>query len=247
MVPFIPKQKANVAIVDGRANEVIVNSLKELNIKVIKTIKCDELQESITYHPDIVMHPINHNTLIIAPNVYDYYEQELSNLGINLIKGETILGSKYPRDIAYNVGRLNNIAIHNFKYTDKKLKYYLKMQNLEFININQGYSKCSLLIVDDVSGITSDVYMYKRLSEIGYNILLIQPGYIKLYNEIYGFIGGTSGNYDNNTILFTGDFNNHPNSKEIETFLQTRNIKSIFLSSSDIIDLGTIITLEGNC
>lgn len=247
MVPFIPKTKANIAIVDGRADDIIVNNLKDLNLKVIRTIKCNELQESVSYHPDIVMHPINYNTLIIAPNVYGYYEKELSGLGINLIKGETILGSKYPQDIAYNVGRLKDIVIHNFKYTDGILKHYFKKQDLECININQGYSKCSLFIVDDISGITADVNIHKKLSEIGYNTLLIEPGYIKLYNERYGFIGGTSGNYDNNTILLTGIVDNHPNSKEIIDFFKKRNKKIIYLSDNDIIDLGTIITLAGNC
>lgn len=247
MVPFIPLNKANIAIVNGRADNEIVNNLKNFNIKVIRTIKCKELQESVSYHPDIVMHPINHNTLIIAPNVFDYYENELYGLGINLIKGEAILGCKYPKDIAYNVGRLKDIAIHNFKHTDERLKYFLKKQNLEFINVNQGYSKCSIMIVDDISGVTADINIYKRLSELGYNMLLIQPGYIKLYNEIYGFIGGTSGNYDENTILLTGKIDNHPNYKEIIKFLQKRNKKLVYLSDKDIIDMGTIITLAKNC
>lgn len=247
MIPFIPENNASIAIIDGRSNDKIVNNLKKLNIKVVRTVKCSALQESISYHPDIVMHPINHDTVIVAPNVYDYYENELSKFGINVIKGETILGSKYPSDIAYNVGRLKNIAIHNFKYTDEKLKYYFKKERIEFLNINQGYSKCSLLIVDDISGITADVYMHKKLIELGYNSLLIKPGYINLYNEKYGFIGGTSGNYNNDTILLTGKIENHPNSNEIEKFIEERKKRIIYLSNEDFIDLGTIITLNGIC
>lgn len=244
--PFIPINKANIAIIDGRASEDIVNNLEKLNIKVIRTIKCKDLQESVSYHPDIIMHPINHNTIIVTPIVFDYYDEQLSSLGINVVKGETILRSKYPYDIAYNVGRLNNIAIHNFKYTDEKLKFYLKKENLEFININQGYSKCSLAIVDDISGITADLIMFKRLSVMGLNMLLIRPGFIELENEDYGFIGGATGNYSNRDIFFTGKLNNHPDFEKIENFIKDRNMKIIYLSKNEVIDLGTIITLN-NC
>ncbi len=247
MVPFIPIGNANIAIIDGRASDIIVNNLKKLNIKVIRTVKCDDLQESISYHPDIIMHPINHNTIIVAPNLYDYYKNELTKFGINVIKGETILGSKYPSDIAYNVGRLKNIAIHNFKYTDEKLKYYLEKEGIKFLNINQGYSKCSLLILDYISGITADVYMEKKLTELGYNILLIRPGHIKLFNEKYGFIGGTSGNLNKDTILLTGKIDNHPSFYEMEKFIREKNKKIQYLSNDDLIDLGTIITLNGIC
>ena len=242
--PFIPQAKAKAVIIDGRAEKTITDSLEKLNIKVLKTIKCKDVDESISYHPDIVMHPINHNTVIIAPNVYDFYEEELNSLGIKAIKGETNLEKKYPRDIAYNVARLKGAAIHNFKHTDEKLKFYLKKENLEFININQGYSKCSLSIVDETSGITADKYMCKSLTEIGYDILLINPGHIYLEKQNYGFIGGATGNLSHNTILFTGSLKDHPDCGEIISFINKKNLNMIFLSSSKIVDVGTIMTLS---
>ncbi len=124
--PFIPNTRANIVIIDGRIDEEIETNLKSLNLNIIPTIQCKEVPEPISYHPDIVMHPINHNTLIIAPNVFHYYEDLLWDMGINLIKGETLLSNSYPKDIAYNVGRIGKYAIHNFKYTDEKLKFYLK-------------------------------------------------------------------------------------------------------------------------
>lgn len=241
--PFIPISNANIAIIDGRVDNKTVNNLEKLNIKVIRTLKCNDVQESVSYHPDIVIHPINHNTLIIAPNVYDYYEEKLWRMGINIIKGETVLKCKYPGDIAYNVGRLKDIAIHNFKYTDEKLRFYLEKNNVSFVNVNQGYSKCSLLVVDDISGITADLAIYNKLSELGYNMLLIQPGYINLKNEKYGFIGGSSGNYSIDTIMLSGNLDNHPDNLKIKSFINDRNKKIIYLSNETITDIGTIITL----
>lgn len=244
--PFIPKNNANVAILDARASNIIVNNLEKLNIKVVRTIKCKELDESVQFHPDMVMHPIASNTVIVAPNVFDYYDEHLSKLGIIVLKGEKVISSKYPFDIAYNVGRLDNVAVHNFKHTDEKLMYYLKKENVELINVKQGYSKCSLAIVDESSGITSDVIIFNKLTKMGYDMLLIEPGSIKLENQKYGFIGGASGNYSKDELFFSGKLISHPNSFEIKKFIEEKNKKIIYLSDDEIVDLGTIITLN-NC
>lgn len=241
--PFIPRLTANLVIIDGRIDEEIENNLKKLGLKIIKTIRCEEVDESISFHPDIVIHPINYNTLIIAPNVFDYYADELDGLGIKLIKGEKFLDRKYPEDIAYNVARLSGVAIHNFKYTDEKLKYYLEKENLDFVNINQGYSKCSLAIIGEDIGITSDVSMHIKLTSIGFNILLVQPGHILLEGQKYGFIGGTNGTLDSDKLMFSGTLDEHPNKDRILKFIEKNNKKIIYLSRKEIVDIGTIISL----
>ncbi len=245
MNPFIPLSKANVVIVDGRIDEEIENNLNKFGFKIIKTIKCEGVGESVAYHPDIVMHPINHHSLVVAPNVFDYYEDKLSGMGIKLLKGETVLDCKYPDDIAYNVGRLSGIAIHNFKYTDEILKFYLKKEGLDFINVNQGYTKCSLSVVGEDSGITADHQIYKKLTSFGYKILLIEPGHIELEGQKYGFIGGTNGSNCNGESMISGSLNEHPNREEIFRFFDENKIKLHFLSQKKILDIGTIITL--NC
>lgn len=245
MNPFIPIKRANLAIVDGRISREIENNLKRLELHIIKTIKCDDVEESISYHPDIVIHPINHDTLVVAPNVYHYYKDALKGFNIKLIKGEKKLKSKYPDDIAYNVGRLSNIAIHNLEYTDPILKYYLNKENIELVNIKQGYSKCSLSVIGENIAITSDYPMFKKLNSLGYKILLIEPGHIELKGQKYGFIGGTSGCICKNKVVFSGNLEDHPDREKILQFMKENNIYPIFLSKEKIVDIGTIITL--NC
>ncbi len=235
--------RSNLVIVDGQIDDEIYNNLKKLNLEIIKTIRCKEVDQSIAYHPDIAIHPINHNTLMIAPNVFDYYEDKLDGLDIKLIKGEKKLESLYPNNIAYNVGRLSGLAIHNFKHTDEKLKYYLEKENLDFLNINQGYTKCSLAVLDEETAITADIPMYEKLTKLGYDILLIDPGHIKLEGQNYGFIGGTSGNLSKDEFMLSGSINEHPNKKEILNFISKNNKKIIILSEKKIRDIGTIINL----
>ena len=55
MNPFIPINLANIAIVDARVSIEIEYNLKRLGMHIVKTIKCKDVEESISYHPDIVI------------------------------------------------------------------------------------------------------------------------------------------------------------------------------------------------
>ncbi|RKD32522.1 hypothetical protein BET03_10610 [Thermohalobacter berrensis] len=244
--PFIPNAKADALIIAGNADEEIINNLKKFNIEIIPTVKCSDVYDEIAFHPDVVIHPINRHTLVVAPNVYEYYEEIFKNKPIKLIKGEKKLNRNYPDDIAYNVARTARYAIHNLEYMDEKLKYYLQKEGVQFINANQGYSKCSTAIIDDNAIITSDPSIYRTCLELDIDILYIESGFIKLPGFDYGFIGGATGAISNNEILFTGKYDNHPNSKDINIFLNKYGKKAIIISNKKIIDIGSIIPLEYN-
>ena len=241
--PFIPKKRANTIIIDGRVDLDSRGKLQKLGLNIIPTIKCKEVSKPISYHPDIVMHPINYNTLIIAPNVFDYYEELFYGMDIKIIKGDTQLAKNYPMDIAYNVGRIGNFAIHNLKYMDEKLKFYLKKEGLEFINVKQGYTKCSMAIIDENAVITADYPIYEKLKKIGFDTLLIEPGFIQLEGYTYGFIGGTCGNLSKEEMVFSGKFIDHPDKAKILSFLKKYNKKILWLSNTKVQDIGTIISL----
>lgn len=244
--PFIPLNKADTVIVAGNVSEQIYKSLLNMNLKVVKTIAHKEVHSSIMYHPDLVIHPINRKLLIIEPTVFNYYKDKLQDTDIELIKGEKKLKLKYPLDIGYNVGRVSNLAIHNFKYTDEKLIYYLKKENLELINVNQGYTKCSIAIVGKKEIITSDTFIDERLRSEGIKSLLIKPGNIILKNQEYGFIGGCTGNISNDEVILSGSLNSHPDKEKIKKFLFDLNKKVVYLSKEAIEDIGTIIALNSN-
>jgi len=240
--PFIPKGKASIAIIDGRVCNEIIENLKRYGLEIIKTCKCEELYDAISYHPDIVIHPINYDTVVVAPNVYDYYKDILTFFGIKVIKGERKLSRNYPENIAYNVARISRYAVHNTKFTDEKLKYYLIKEGIDFINVNQGYTKCSLAIIGENVGITSDPSIYKMLKNHNMDVLLIKEGSIQLPGLNYGFIGGATGMMSKYELLITGTLEEHPSLNEIRIFLKKHKIKPIYLSNNKIIDIGSIIT-----
>ena len=52
----------------------------------------------------------------------------------------------------------------------------------------------------------------------GINVLLVEPGFVKLRGADTGFIGGASGRVDDE-IVFNGDLSAHPNLKKITAFI----------------------------
>lgn len=243
--PFIPLGKADTVVVAGNIDNESYEKLKNMNLRVIKTIGHEKVDNAIRFHPDLVMHPIDHNSLVIEPSVFDYYKECFSKTKIKIIRGERKLSQKYPLDISYNVGRIENLVIHKLKYTDEVLKYHLKKRNLEFVNIKQGYTKCSMAIVGKREVITSDRIIDKTLQSFGINSLLISPGFIDLEGHDYGFIGGCTGNLSDEEVLISGNLKKHPDLLKIEEFLNRFNKKTSYLSKKKINDIGSIIAL--NC
>ena len=122
--------------------------------------------------------------------------------------------------------------------------YYLKKEGLEFINVKQGYTKCSIAVIDHKAVITSDYPIYRKLITLGIDVLLIESGYIRLDGYPYGFIGGTCGNLSGETIAFSGKFLNHPDRLKISNFLEKYSKKVLWLTDEIVTDIGTIINLN---
>lgn len=243
--PFVPLKRANIVIVAGNITEDMIHSLKKMNLRVIRTIRHKKVHSSISYHPDIVIHPIGEKLLIVEPTVFDYYKEKFKNTDIELVKGEKELKLKYPLNIAYNVGRIGNYALHDFRYTDEKLKFHLQKENIELINIKQGYTKCSMAVIGKEGIITSDLVIDREVRKRGFKSLLVKPGYIYLKNQSYGFIGGCTGNISNREVLFSGSLNVHPDKERIENFLKDLNKNISYLTKEQINDIGTIMSFNG--
>lgn len=243
MNPFVPTKMPRYAIIDYRASEEIKSYLKKLNIKLIKTVKCSDLQEPVDGHPDMVMHPIDEKTFIVAPNVFDYYRSVLNNIGIKVIKGGKTLCRNYPEDIAYNVARIGRYAVHNTHHTDQVLKYYLEEANIEFIHVNQGYSKCSLAAVGKNKAVTSDLSIHEKIKSYNIDCMFINPEVVYLKGYNHGFIGGCTGLINEKIFLSTGKIFDKIIIDAFKQFIQSSGYLYEEASSQQIIDLGSIIPI----
>ena len=127
---------------------------------------------------------------------------------------------------------------------DKAIISVLESLKISLINTNQGYSKCSALILDSNNLVTSDISIFKAINEIyGMNIAMINSGDIILEGFEYGFIGGASSLIDNKKVAFMGSLEHYNNGKAIINVLDSLEIDAVFLANSKLQDYGSMVPL----
>lgn len=231
-------------IIDNRMRKMEKEKLKQLGYNLIEIKECPKVYEEISTHVDIYVCKIGEK-LIIEPSQYEYLKGQISD---NIEKGNEKISEKYPLDIKYNVCTIGKNAIHNFQYTDSIIKEELIKQGYELINTTQGYTNCSIAVIDDNSAIVRDKGLYKILEKHNIDVLYLDydPN-IKLlaqneYSIRNGFIGGAISRIGDNVIIF-GDLNKIDKNEKIRKFIQKRNLNIIEFKGLDVIDYGGIVEI----
>ncbi len=211
-----------------------------MGFKIIPIPPINLVAEPISSHPDIQIF-VHNNSAFTHPAIpRDVIKSLEKYCNVNICS--TKLNNKYPLDIPYNIVCIGNIAFHKVEYTPSEIKKYFTDNNINLINTNQGYSKCSTLVVNDKSIITADKSIHNIAIANGIDSLLITPGFINLPGYKHGFIGGASGLFKK-TILLTGKIDHHPDCETIIDFINKRDINISYLSKNPIIDIGSILTI----
>ncbi|MFD3156114.1 DUF6873 family GME fold protein [Haloimpatiens sp. FM7330] len=231
----------NFVIVDSRIDMIEKNSLLKLGYKVLYCPICSNLYDAVCGHPDMLIHIIDNKNIMVHKDMDISFTNKLKLLGYNILYSNYSLQSKYPKDISLNAVNLKHIFMHYIMHTDPILLQY--MNNKKILNVNQGYTKCSTAIVSNSAIITSDSGIYNTLKNENIDMLLLPPGDIILPGLNYGFIGGTCGLLDKNTLAFYGDLNYYTYGKEVLHFLKKHNVKPVFLRKGPLVDRGSILRL----
>lgn len=234
----------SAVILDYRADKEILFNIDKLGIDVIPSFQSLRVSKELAGHPDLQICKISDRIYVCSPESYEYYKKVLAKYKIRLICGDLHLGSNYPDDIAYNVARVGDIAIHNTLCTDSTIKKVLNDSGIDLIHTNQGYSKCNICSVSDCAVITSDVGIYSVLIAVGVDTLLIQKGHIDIFGWDYGFIGGATGKINDSTLVFCGNLSLHPDCEAIIDFCRKYGVDCISLSKKRLMDLGSVISVE---
>lgn len=228
-------------IVDYRTSKKILDKLSSLGFEIIMSDESKSVSPFLSGHPDMQICKCSGDVFVCAPECYEYYKMVLSQFNVKLLCGKTGLECNYPNDIAYNVVRIGNIAIHNFDFTDGVIKDCFVNLNVKMLNVKQGYAKCNVCVVGDNSAITSDVGIYKKLVANDVDTLLIDDGDINIWGWEHGFIGGASGMLDDKTLAFCGNVQLHPCGHQIENFCFKHNVSVVSLADDVLFDYGSII------
>jgi len=153
------------------------------------------------------------------------------------------LADRYPLSVCFNAKYCNNLLIHNLVMTEPQIMTYVLENNIKTIHTKQGYTGCSLLLLNEAAGITSDRGLFQTLSEKAIDILLIQKGFIELKGFSYGFIGGASF-VIGKTVYFNGDLSLHPDAKTMLDFLKKKGYEAVMVPKKPLKDIGSAIILD---
>lgn len=238
-IPHLPNKCSNSVIIDHRVDKNTINALNALGIEVIFSYKSNRLHSAVCGHPDMTIMHLGYDKFLCSPDSYEYYKLQLPCADV--IKGTVELDLKYPYDISYNITILQDFVFMNTASNQIEIyKSYIPMEK-KILNVNQGYTKCNICVVNENAIITSDTGIYKASIENGIDALLIQQGYIELNGMNYGFIGGATGLLSQDTLAVNGDINTHADCDKIIAFCKNYGVNVISLKKGAICDIGSIV------
>ena len=230
-------------IIDNRIRSIEKQKLKEMGYELIELKTIQDVYEEISSHVDIFACKVGEQ-IIIEPTQYE----NISKYNTKLICGAEKLKANYPEDIKYNVCIIGKKAIHSLDYTDSILKQQLINKGYELINTSQGYTNCSIAVIDDNSAIVTDKGLYKILTFHGIDTLYVNKKLdIKLlkgnnYSNKRGFIGGCISKVSNKIIVF-GDLNKMDENGKIRKFIKNKQKEIVEFKGLDVIDYGGLIEI----
>ncbi len=236
--PNLPQGKVTLAAISEEAGESITK-LNSLGIKTVKIKKNDKLPEPISSHADIQILHTGYNNILCHEHLF-LGESEEKFICTDIIEKA---GNTYPDDVRLNCTIIGNKLICNPKTVSKSILDYADSHGMIVINVNQGYSRCSICVVNENTIITDDKSVFTAAGKFFNDTQFISKGSIGLRGYSYGFIGGCCGKIDKNKIAFNGAIESHKDYKVIIDCLERNNTECIELNRNKLYDIGGIIPL----
>ncbi len=220
--------------------EIAEKFTSETGIKSIALPSYDRLDMPVCSHADMLICKIDNK-------IFCYNDYYFNNKGVfsslenkyEIVRVQKPCMKKYPEDIALNVLVIGKRLFCNEKHTASEIKEYAKENGYKIINVSQGYSACSTLVIDDSHAITADKGIYKALLNEKIDTLLISNDKITLNGYNCGFVGGSGGVF-NKTAYFFGDISTLDDFEKIKAFLEGNNCNIFCISLTDVYDFGGI-------
>lgn len=239
--PNLPTAQVKCVVIAGESN-IINESLNKLSIKVLNCETNPSLENSINNHADMLVYHFGDIGIILSSE-QTFLFNDLSILKYSVKYTKSIIKSPYPNDVYLNAARLGKYLICNPKLVAREILAAAEYDGLKIISVNQGYSKCSICVINELSIITDDRGIAHACESKGINTLLISKGSIKLNGHNYGFIGGCTGLIDKNRLAFCGNINKHKDYNQILNFLNKHGIEPVNLYEGDLLDIGGILPI----
>ena len=231
------------AVLASGLKEAAIKKLEQMGIEIITFHDNESVGCHVRNHADLSFLDYNDGTFFIAKEMSDYSEV-IENLGYGVRILNENLGDRYPSDVLLNCVVIGKHLICNVDTVSSDVLQYFREKDIDIINVNQGYTKCSVIPVSDNSLITDDESIAVRCRNAGLDVLFVSKGSVRLDGFDYGFIGGTAGKLNSSEIVFNGDICTHDDGNKIVEFLSSYGVDAVLLADGQLYDVGSIIVLN---
>lgn len=239
--PHLPQSRVRHIIIGEKYRKLLENALIQNNLSPIWLKNNEFVDERLSGHCDLMSAHLGGRRIVVCEflkNSQLINNKELPEVELFTVPDPT--GKAYPKDAGLNFCLIGRKLIYNPKTANSSVVSEL---DCEMIPCKQGYTKCSICVVDENAIITADTKIVQIAAENGIEALLVEKDIAALDGFEYGFIGGASFKIDRNKIAFTGIINNTDEKNRIESFLSSRGIEAIYLTEHELFDIGSAIPL----
>ena len=240
--PNLPKSEVTLLLLSGEYPQ-FDRKLCQMGIRTILTQPSENLPFPVRYHSDMQCCYLGNGRAVIAAGESEL-RQQLNYFDIQTILTESQPDKKYPRDAGCNVLQIGEHLFYNSKSADNIILREMEQNKTSMYRVSQGYSRCSVAVVNETSVITADQGMAKIMKQVRLEVLEIQPGHIRLPGYDYGFIGGCCGLIAADQLAFTGSLKFHPDGERIKQFLLQRSVSCVELTNEPLLDIGGLIPIK---
>lgn len=238
--PHLPKSKVRHIIIGEKYRKTLENALIAHDLAPIWLKNNPYVDERLSGHADLSAVQIGKS--VILSEYLRPCEQIHILTAIEYVPDPQ--HAVYPYDAGLNFCIVGDKLFYNPKTANAKLVE--KCECKQLIPVKQGYTKCSICVVDENSIITSDKRIAEAAESAGMDALYLSEPFVKLDGFDYGFIGGAIFKISETDLVFTGKIVDTIIESKIESFLSKRNINPIYLTDSQIFDIGSAIPLTEN-
>lgn len=237
--PNLPQGRVTLAAISAQAGESI-EKLHSLGIQTVDIKEHPELPQPVNSHADLQMLHIGKND-IFCYSEHLFKGEWVNNFNIRNIMSKA--GDMYPHDVRLNCALIGNKIICNKKTVAREILEFAELNGLTVINVNQGYAKCSICVVNENVIITDDESIFVAAGNFFDDAQFISKGSIGLKGYSYGFIGGCCGKIDKDKIAFNGAVESHSDYKKIIDCLSRNSVECVELHQNPLYDIGGILPL----
>ncbi len=239
------KDKLPLALLGCDAPDKVEDALRGRGFEICRLPAYERLPRPVASHADMLL--FCDGRRIFAPKKYLSGKRELKKAlrgrGFKTVACREPLDGKYPYDIALNFAKAGRLVYGKLPHMAKKLKSYVVKMGYDTAVTNQGYARCSSVILGEYGIITADPSIEKMARQRELDLLKITNSGITLKGYDCGFIGGCCGVWQN-TVYFTGSISSHPQAEEIRAFCAERGFECISLTEMPLFDIGGIIFIK---